>query len=176
MRSWACPADTAGMQRLASRLWPAGLSPGGHGWSQDIGQLAADIVVVNDDQQGEIAGWAGITQPGSLALQVSPGRAEATEDLVRWMLQTAQGPHLTVDTYDQSTHDALRHHGFDPIDPPFGFYRMGQPGLRAAATEVSGALPQGYRIGDVRTVTVQERVEVHRIAWRPPPRHGDRAI
>ena len=167
MRECARPADTAAMQRLASRLWPAGLHPGGLGWSQATDQLATDIVVVDDVQRAEVAAWAGVSQPGLLAMQVAPELGGVTDELIGWMLETAEGPDLLIEVYDEITRTALSRHGFLPADPPFGFYRMGYPGLRSSVEDVSGALPHGYRISDARSVEADERVEVHRSAWRP---------
>lgn len=69
LRGWSGAGDTLAMQALASRCWPGGLHPGGLGWSQATDQLAAEIVLV-DGADGGLQGWAGVTQPGSLVLQL----------------------------------------------------------------------------------------------------------
>lgn len=166
LRAWSGSNDTQAMQRLASRCWPRGLHPGGLGWSQSTGQLAEDIVVV-DDHDGGIAGWAGITQPSHLVTQAAPNRPEVTEALVDWLIRTAKGPDRIIDTYDDQTRDTLLRYGCERVDPPFGYYRMHEPGLRAAVTDLSATTPAGYEIRHVRRAEAGARVEVHRAAWRP---------
>lgn len=61
----------------------------------------------------------------------------------------------------------LSHHGFERVAPPFGFYRMGDPGLRAAVDSLTAAAPAGYTIRGVEAEEAENRVEVHRAAWRP---------
>lgn len=79
------------MQRLASRCWPNGLHPGGLGWSHATDQLADHIVVIDDgDRNGELAGWAGITQPNHIVTQVAASRPEVIETLVDWFLATGR--------------------------------------------------------------------------------------
>jgi len=166
LRAWSGSVDTVAMQRLACRCWPKALHPGGLGWSQSTDQLAEDIVIV-DDGDGEIAGWAGITQPSHLVMQVAPGRPEVTEVLVGWLIHTATGPDRIIDTYDDQTRDTLTQHGFERVDPPFGYYRMREPGLRAAVRDITAAAPPGYEIRNVELDEADERVETHRAAWRP---------
>ena len=167
IRSWAGPSDTDAMQRLASRCWPNGLHPGGLGWSQATNQLADEVVVVDEPVDHEVAGWAGISQPGHLVIQVAPNRPDVTEILVGWLLDTSSGPDRVVDTYDADTRAALVGHGFEPVDPPFGYFRMGHPGLQSPVGALSAAAPSGYTIRGLNTDEVDERVEVHRVAWRP---------
>jgi hypothetical protein len=68
VRPWEGPADTAAMQRLASRLWPRGSHAGGLGWEAASGQLPREIALAGDDG---LAGWAGLTA-GELVLQADP--------------------------------------------------------------------------------------------------------
>ncbi len=173
VRPWSGAHDTQAMQRLASRCWPDGLHPGGLGWAHATDQLAAEIVVV-DDGDG-VAGWAGVTQPGSLAMQVAPERPEVTGALVGWLLDAASGSELTIDTYDGATRAAFGRRGFARVEPPYGYYRMGDPGVSAAVAAVSGPTPAGYEIRSVRPGEAGPRVDAHRTAWRPAdlPIHPD---
>lgn len=174
IRPWSDAADVAAMQALASRCWPAGLHPGGLGWSVATDQLAAEIVVV-DGPGGQVLGWAGLTQPGSLALHVDPGSPETCGALTGWLLDAAEGPELTVEAFDADTVDALTNVGFRPVAPPFGYYRMGQTGLRADVGHLSAMPPAGFSIRPVRPDESDARVAVHRSAWRPAdlPFHPD---
>jgi hypothetical protein len=70
VRPWEGPADTAAMQRLASRLWPRGSHAGGLGWEAASGQLPREVALAGDDG---LAGWAGLTV-GELVLQADPMR------------------------------------------------------------------------------------------------------
>jgi GNAT superfamily N-acetyltransferase len=162
------------MQTLASRGWPQGLHPGGLGWSQATHQLAEKIVLF-DGPGGDLEGWAGVTQPGSLALQVAVDRPEVRTDMIEWLIGTAKGPELIVDVFDDETLREFVQAGFQPTSPPFGYYRMGEPGLRASVDSLSAAPPHGYVIRSARPDETDERVVVHRAAWRPAdlPFHPD---
>lgn len=166
LREWSNVADTLAMQALASRCWPRGLHPGGLGWSWATEQLA-ERTVLFDDADGVLHGWAGITQPGSLVLQVAPGRPDVRTGLVEWLIRTADGPQLTVDAFDQDVIAALTAVGFKPEPPPFGYYRMGQSGLRAGVEDLTAVPPIGYTIRSVRDDEDVDRVAIHRLAWRP---------
>lgn len=173
-RAWSGATDTDAMQALARRCWPDGLHPGGIGWAQATRQLAQEIVLV-DDSDGELLGWAGVTQPGFLVMQVESGRTELRRQLIEWLLVTALGPKLSIDVFDDETlHDLVRV-GFEPTSPPFGYYRMGHLGLRAATDQVTAAAPTGYVIRSTRPGEADDRVAVHRSAWRPAdlPFHPD---
>ncbi len=130
-------------------------------------------MVVGDG--GDLDGWAGVTQPGSLALQVAAGRPEVRADLIKWLIGTADGAELSVDVCDHDTLQDFIHAGFEPTLPPFGYYRMGHPGLRATVDSVSAVPPDGYAIRSVRSDEADERVAVHRASWRPAdlPFHAD---
>lgn len=108
-------------------------------------------------------------------MQVAPGRPEVRADLIEWLLRTADGPTLSVDVYDDETLQDFIRAGFERTDPPFGDYRMGEPGLRAAVDGVLAMAPDCYTIRSVRADEADERVAVHRAAWRPAdlPFHPD---
>jgi GNAT superfamily N-acetyltransferase len=174
LRRWSGAADTHAMQRLASRCWPRGLHPGGLGWSQATHQLADEIALI-EGPDGELQGWAGVSQPGSLSLQVAADRPEARAELIEWLVGTAQGPEMSVDVYDDETLQEFVQRGFVLTSPPFGYYRMGQPGLGVAVDDVSRTALNGYVIRNVQSGESDERVAVHRAAWRPAdlPFHPD---
>lgn len=174
IRSWSDAADSAAMQALASRCWPAGPHPGGLGWSMATDQFAATLVVV-DSPDGELLGWAGLTQPGSLVLQVDPESTDTRDPLTEWLTYTAEGPDLTIDAFDVATAEALTRVGFRPVQPPFGYYRMGQAGLQASVGRLVSDPPAGYTIRHVQPGEDNARVAVHRSAWRPAdlPFHPD---
>lgn len=164
LREWSGDADTEAMQGLASRLWPEGPHPGGLGWSQAIGQLADRVVLAED---GELVGWAGVSQPGSLVLQVASNRADIANELVVWLLQTAHGPGGSIDVFDDVSRRAVVAAGFEAVPTPTSFYGHRDVGLGAAVAQVSGLLPMGYQIRGVRPGEADEQVAVHRSAWRP---------
>lgn len=166
VRAWSGPGDTAGMQRLASRCWPRGLHPGGLGWSVATGQVGDQVVVV-DGSGGEVDGWAAVGQPGALVLHADPDRPDVAHALLRWLLGTARGPVLSVDVFDDQARDLFTRAGFEPATPPFGFYRMSEPGLSASTDAVTGTVPAGYAIRSIRPDETQARVAVHRAAWKP---------
>lgn len=144
------------------------------GWSQATDQLAAEIVLL-DGADGVLQGWAGVTQPGSLVLQVAEANADARTDLIEWLIATAGGSELTVKAYDHDTISDLVRAGFEPSSPPFGYYRMGQPGLQASVDGLAAAPASGYTIRNVQPDEHADRVAVHRSAWRPAdlPFHPD---
>lgn len=154
------------MQTLASSCWPHGLHPGGLGWSMATGQLADRIMMV-DGLDGELVGWAGLSQPGSLWLQVAPDSPDVRAQLIGWLVDAADGPRLSVDVYDDAVLNDFRRIGFEPTPPPFGYYQMGRPGLRARVGSLRSTLPSGYTIRSVLSDEADRRVAVHRTAWRP---------
>jgi GNAT superfamily N-acetyltransferase len=171
LRAWEGPADTTSMQRLASRLWPTGLHPGGLGWAAAIGQLAAQIVLAESD--GELLGWAGLT-PGELQVAVDPASPDTAQAVIAWALQTAPGGDLTLAVADSD--EVVR---TAAVDAGLVAQPDAEPGLgmfRAAISE-GPELPAGYSIRNVVPGEESARLEVHRTAWRPvdltwPP--GDR--
>lgn len=168
LRAWSGAVDTSAMQALASRCWPRGLHPGGLGWSHATGQLVDKIMMV-DGPDGESIGWAGISQPGFLSLQVAPGNADVRADLIAWLVDTAEGPRLSVEVFDDAVLSDFGRIGFEPMPPPFGYYQMGEPGLRATADSLRLVPPDGYTIRNVRPYEADRRVAVHRAAWRHVP-------
>jgi GNAT superfamily N-acetyltransferase len=162
------------MQELASTCWPRGPHPGGLGWEQAIGQLADTIVLLESDSGG-ISGWAGLSQPGYLSLQVAPTQPAARAQLVEWLLATADGPELSVVVYDPDMVAEFTRAGFEQTPPSAGFYGMGTPGLQAHVDDVIGATSAGYTVRSVRRGEADERVAVHRASWRPAdlPFHPD---
>lgn len=141
------------------------------------GQLGTQIGVVEgpDNADGDLVGWASVEQPDSLMLQAAPGRLDVADALLRWLLRTAEGPVLTVEVFDGRARDLFTQAGFEPADPPLGFYGMRELGLRAPVAGVSGPVSAGYVMRRVRSDEAGARVAVHRAAWRPVdlPFHPD---
>ncbi len=178
VRPYEAPGDTTVVQRLASRLWPFGLHPGGTGWAGAIGQLA-DPIVIAEDGAGDPVGWAGIER-GELILQVDPRFSRAAPALLDWAFEAAAGRSLTVGVSDAdpSLAAAVTAAGFErgyqqgPSDHIMGLVEV----LFLPAAERTPALPGGYRVRSVGAGEFDARVEVHRAAWRPadmpfPPGH-----
>jgi GNAT superfamily N-acetyltransferase len=163
VRSWAGRADTAAMQQLASRRWPHGPHAGGVGWAAAIGQLADQIVVIDGDGNGGLAGWAGLAGQ-ELVLQVDPAHTGAARQLTDWAVRTAGAADLTVTVYhgDGAAGPALAAAGFAPqpgAGPVTGMFRDAGP--------AGPVLPGGYRVRSVADGEQAARVEAHRAAWRP---------
>jgi GNAT superfamily N-acetyltransferase len=171
LRAWEGPEDTCAMQRLASRLWPSGLHPGGLGWALAIGQLANRIVLAEHD--GGLVGWAGISV-AEMHVQVDPTNPDAAQAVMEWAVETAAGAELTlaVADSDEVVRSAALDAGFVPqpeAEPGVGMFRP--------ATPDHPDLAAGYTIRGVEPGEATARVEVHRAAWLPsalpwPP--GDR--
>jgi GNAT superfamily N-acetyltransferase len=169
LRSWDGTDDTTGIQRLASRLWPSGLHPGGLGWAAAGGRLADLIVLAG---RGAPAGWAGVDRQhrdgdGELFVQGDPARPEVAKALLEWGL-SASGDELTIAVAhgDTALADTVEAAGFalDPLAGPL----VGP--LRAMfhpAVPTRPHLPLGYRVRSVRDGELEARVECHREAWRP---------
>jgi GNAT superfamily N-acetyltransferase len=161
IRPWNGPADTTAMQRLASRLWPLGLHPGGLGWSAAIGQLADQILLA--EQPHRLVGWAGITGT-EISLAADPAAPDAAGDLVAAIVDLANAIDVTVTLADRDTValEVVTSAGFR-LDPEAGLiYGMSRP-----ATMERPELPTGYRIRPVAEEEFDARVAVHRAAWRP---------
>lgn len=144
LRRWSSAADTDAMQQLASRCWPQGLHPGGLGWSHATHQLAGEIVVI-EGPDGDLQGWAGLSQPGHLTLQVAIDQPEVRSALIEWLVSTAQGPALSVDVYDNQTQQEFIQRGFALTPSPVRLLPHGtaraQPGRRQPAAGSSRRVP-----------------------------------
>lgn len=167
---WKGPEDTTAMQRLASRLWPLGLHPGGLGWAAAGGQLA-DPIVLADGGDVAAAGWAGL-DGDEIHLQADPARPEVASALVEWAAAAGgerEGGELRVAVADQDEvlqeaveaagFDVAQYHAAELVGPSTGMF-----------LDVEGVVadpPGGYRVRHVRDDELAARVEVHRAAWRP---------
>jgi GNAT superfamily N-acetyltransferase len=169
LRAWEGAPDTTAMQRLASRLWPFGLHPGGLGWAAARGRLAELIVL---EGSGNPAGWAGVDRHhgdggGELHVQADPARPGLASALLEWGT-TAGGDDLTVAVADgdEVLAAAVVAAGFAP-DP--GAERLVGPhrGMFYPAAPSRPSLPRGYRVRSVRDGELGARVACHREAWRP---------
>ena len=156
-------ADIRAVQDVASRLWPAGWHPGGIGWALARGQLADEVVLFGGVDG--VAAWAArsVHEPGELLAQVDPGRDDAADAVVAWLLGSAGGMRATVEVYDEgdaTLPSALRRSGFAP-DPTARLVGMFRP---AGGADRSG---DGWTVRAVRDDELPARVAVHRAAWRP---------
>jgi ribosomal protein S18 acetylase RimI-like enzyme len=155
-------SDMHGVQRLASRQWPAGWHPGGLGWALARGEVADEVVVVRDGV--DVVGWAGRGghDAGELLAQVRSGRTDVAEQLVDWLLSSG-ATRLHIELYDGDT-------TLESVLIDAGFERQGHRrtmGVFRSADRASPQLPPGYVIRSVRLEKAVSRVEVHRAAWRP---------
>jgi N-acetylglutamate synthase-like GNAT family acetyltransferase len=161
LRAWADPQDTTAMQRLASKLWPAGLHPGGLGWAVAIEQLGEQIVLAERDDN--VVGWASLF-PCEAQVAADPSAAGAAPALVDWVAASASGSELTLPVAVRD--DAVR---AAAIDAGFARKTDAQPGLGMLhpADPVRASLPSGYIIRSVEDGEQAARVECHREAWLP---------
>lgn len=167
LRDFTGSQDAVAMQRLASRLWPDGLHPGGLGWCIAIEQLAGRIVLAEDGD--DLVGWAGINQPGDLIAQVDP--ASSATAIVDWLLENAEGPAVTIDVpeADRALRHAIVEAGFRPSPDEVATVGHSMPpvGLRRTVVDHAPAIAAGYRVRSVAADERLARVEVHRAAWKP---------
>lgn len=161
IRPWQSPADTTEMARLASRLWPHGLHPGGLGWSMAIGEFASRVVLARDGER--LVGWA-VSSLGEVAVQADPDHPDVADSLLRWAVEVegSGAPALVVWDGDGVVAAAAAQAGFAPDDQRGTAVGM----VRRAQREEAG-LPLGYRVRSAEPRERAARVEVHRAAWRP---------
>jgi GNAT superfamily N-acetyltransferase len=151
-------ADLDSCERLASRLWPLGLHPGGLAWM--IGDTDKDIAVVYDGD--ELVGYGVCEDPGILWAQADLSRADAAEAIVRWFVEVSDDRELVMDVVDgnDAVKNALTQHGFVRQDSrPVYIMRREAGAPRTSACD--------YPVRSVRSDELAERVEVHRRAWKP---------
>jgi ribosomal protein S18 acetylase RimI-like enzyme len=154
--------DIHGVQRLASRQWPVGWHPGGLGWALARGAMADEVVLVRDGI--DVVGWAGRGghDAGELVAQVQSGRTDVAEQLVDWLLRTgARRLHIELYDGDTTLESVLVDAGFEPQR------HRRTMGVFRPADRASPELPHGYVIRSVRPEEADQRVQVHRAAWRP---------
>jgi hypothetical protein len=154
------------MQRLASRLWPVGLHPGGLGLAVG-GQLADPMVL---DGSKTCAVWAGIDDhhgAGELHVQADLSRPEVTRALLEWGIAVGDSElTIAVAEGDETLAAAVEAAGFAP-DRDAGPLVGPQWGMFHPVTAKRPRLPPGYRVRNVRDDELEARVGCHREAWRP---------
>ncbi|HEX6489330.1 MAG TPA: GNAT family N-acetyltransferase [Candidatus Dormibacteraeota bacterium] len=160
--AFEAPRDLREMQALASRLWPAGPHPGGLAWEWAIEQMPEQVAVIRSDSA--LAGWVGFTAPDTLVALVDEEVSAAAESAVGWCLDCTAGRPLriAVAPLQRGLLAALAAAGFTldtEAEPWLGLWRP----AGAAAIDLS----DGYAIREVHPDELDERVEVHRIAWLP---------
>jgi ribosomal protein S18 acetylase RimI-like enzyme len=152
-------ADLDACERLASRLWPLGFHPGGLAWM--IAYTDKDIVCAYDD--GELVGWGVCEDPGVLWALADPARTDAAEAIVAWFVDVVDSPEPLVEVADQNDvmKDALTRRGFvrQPDGRPMYLMRRAAGAPRTSASD--------YIVRSVRVDELEERVDVHRRAWKP---------
>ena len=164
--------DVEAIQRLASKLWPAGWHPGGLGWALARDALADEVVVAVDEPGGAVAGWAsrGGHDVGELHAQVDRGRHDIAAALVDWMVAASTsftGPvRLPVWDGARELQSAVEGAGFAPggRDEWSGLIRMAGGAAEDRRRTVSGYAIRA--VGESKRGRA-ERVAVHRAAWRP---------
>lgn len=178
-------ADLLAIQSIASRRWPQGWHPGGLGWSIARWQLdegrGAEIVVLGDPAEpGSVGAWAtrGEHGEGEVSVQTDVGREDLLDPSLDWALDGLDGLTVRVEAYygDDALAKALARRGFAPDAalPIRGMFRttsgltpmgsgwIGYPGSPPPRRDLSG-----YRVRAVVDGELDERVEVHRRAWKP---------
>ncbi|MGI8791899.1 MAG: GNAT family N-acetyltransferase [Acidimicrobiales bacterium] len=160
--------DRTAIQHMASRRWPQGWHPGGLGWwlaRRQLDDKPTPAVVVLDDPDGAVGAWAtrGQHDEGEVSVQVDAGRDGMIDATLDWALDGLDGVRITIEVYagDTASSTALEARGFAPDAglPVVGMFRA------------SGAPPpdetRGYRVRAVTDAELDDRVEVHRRAWKP---------
>lgn len=156
------PGDFAGMQQLASRVWPSGWHPGGLGWGLFRHALADSVVVAVDDDSGAVVGFAG--RGGDEITHVDPGRDDVADALVAWLLAVDEDAPITAWDGADALARAVSRAGLEPAgrQPWSGMFLD-----VAAARDDPRRRVDGYVIRPVRADETAARVEVHRAAWKP---------
>lgn len=156
--------DTPAIQALAGRLWPAGWHPGGLGWALARGDLG-ERVVVFDDADGQTVGWAAVGQhtAGDALAQADPAHDGAVAGVVAWIVDNLDAPRLTlpVNDADPVLAGVAEEAGFRPD------HRARIAGMFCDVWDPVGAFAPGYQVRAVGDDEFDERVAVHRAAWRP---------
>lgn len=157
------PSDLAGMQRLASRLWPAGWHPGGLGWGLSRHALADSVVVaVDGGGPGSIVGLAG--RGGDEITHVERDRDDVADALVAWLLDVDERAPITVWDGAEALARAVSRAGLEPVGrEPWSGMLLDV----AAVRDDPRRHVDGYVIRPVRADEIAPRVEVHRAAWKP---------
>jgi GNAT superfamily N-acetyltransferase len=161
IRSWESPDDTTAIQRLASRLWPAGLHPGGLGWGVAIEQQGDPIALA--EHADDVAGWASL-DGDYMWLAADPRHPEAARALLDWSQEagSANDRILTIFDGDDVVRAAALDAGFvaqPDAEPGLGMFHPAQP--------KQPGLPAGYTIRSVEDDEWAQRLECHRAAWLP---------
>jgi ribosomal protein S18 acetylase RimI-like enzyme len=151
--------DLVAIEKLASRLWPLGLHPGGLAW-----MLAYTDKPVTVAYEGDVlVGYGVVEDPGVLWTLVDPTSTDVAREIVSWFVGVVPDGHLHVDVVDGNDvlQAALTEHGFVRQQDARPVYLM-----RRAAGAPRTSLSD-YTVRSVRDDELAERVKVHRRAWKP---------
>ncbi|HEV2360244.1 MAG TPA: GNAT family N-acetyltransferase [Acidimicrobiales bacterium] len=151
------------IQRLASRLWPAGWHPGGIGWAASRGNLAPQVVLFGHNDS--LSGWAGAgPESEEIMIQVDPARPEVAAAALEWCLATSSEPLLAIEVAatDETLAGIVTGAGFVADESPGA-----GDGLRLSVEALLPSPPDGYEMRSVREDETAARIEVHRAAWKP---------
>lgn len=152
-------ADLDPCERLASRLWPLGLHPGGLAWMIAYTDKKIAVAYVGD----ELVAYGVCEDGGILWALADPVYPEAAQEIVSWFMKVVDDPVLTVEVADGNdvVKEALTRKGFLRQEDARPMYIMRRP---AGAPRTSSS---DYDVRSVRPDELAERVEVHRRAWKP---------
>jgi GNAT superfamily N-acetyltransferase len=171
LRRWALrdAGDLVRMQRLASRLWPLGVHPGGLVWAVATDQFGGELLLFGDGE--DLVGFAG-TDLDRLLGQADPARPDAARAIVEWFLERDPSGRMRVGVVDADVvfRAALESAGFARLEDEKPEYLM----WRAASAEVPPP-PPGYTVRGVAPHETGARTVVHRESWNPHalPWHPD---
>jgi GNAT superfamily N-acetyltransferase len=160
-------ADMVLLQKLASRLWPAGgHHPGGLGWALAIDEGPDDLHVALEGD--EPLGWAGRT--GTVAeVHVAAGHPEAAAALWTAIQPGPAGQPVSLLVFDGD--DVVRHLAESSgLTPDLVQASVSGPpvyGMFHDAILDPPPAPARYRIRGLEPGEEAARVEAHRAAWRP---------
>jgi ribosomal protein S18 acetylase RimI-like enzyme len=158
------PADLAGMQALAERVFPQTRyrSVGDLAWNYALSyDRPADNPSALWRDGDQVVAWGWVERPAELMLQVDPRYPGLARDVLAWAEQLAAAP-LTVTVADTEAvvSAALVSAGYEMQDGPF----FSCLSLTLPKATAEPALPAGYRIREVGADGARW-VAVHRSAF-----------
>jgi ribosomal protein S18 acetylase RimI-like enzyme len=172
-RAYAGLTDLLSMQAAASAAFGRGVDHVGDLAWATRGQMHAELsaLVTLVESEGRLLGWTWCHSNGSFDAVAALDENGVEETLVQAALQTVQRCVQYGDNFDKlsvlcaeddhALADALRGHGFAPLDETFEVTRRSLDDLPKPA------LPEEFEFAYVEDALVDERVEAHRAAFAP---------